>query len=245
MKKIILFIILLINFPLVYGNGYAIIHDPDGYVNLRKREDFESNAIIGKVYNDSPVACEDEITPNSRFCYIKTEGKSGFVHKDRLLFLDESSKFEKLKLIQKSKTSASFKNSHAKLFVSVKHDQLKKSDYSTNIDRFGNRVYLFKGKDFFGTDGEPVSSIYRFSNISLKLGNKLLTVPQSDFSQAFIPEYSINSGEIFQNLYAYINPKDNHAYIFSLLADGAALYTIVFEFRSDKYYRKYIWSEAI
>ena len=64
-------------------------------------------------------------------------------------FLDESSKFEKLKLIQKSKTSASFKNSHAKLFVSVKHDQLKKSDYSTNIDRFGNRVYLFKGRIFW------------------------------------------------------------------------------------------------
>ena len=132
MKKIILFIILLINFPLVYGNGYAIIHDPDGYVNLRKRE-----------------------------------------------------------------------------------------------------------------DGEPVSSIYRFSNISLKLGNKLLTVPQADLSQAFIPEYSINSGEIFQNLNAYISPKDNHAYIFSLLADGAGLYTIVFEFRNNKYYKRYIWLETI
>lgn len=245
MKKIILFIILLINFPLVYGNGYAIIHDPDGYVNLRKREDFESNAIIGKVYNDSPVACEDEITRNSRFCYIKTEGKSGFVYKDRLLFLDKSSKFEKLKIIQKSKTSASFKNNYAKLFVSVKHDQLKKSDYSTRRDRFGNQVYLFEGKDFFGTDGEPVSSIYRFSNISLKLGNKLLTVPQADLSQAFIPEYSINSGEIFQNLNAYISPKDNHAYIFSLLADGAGLYTIVFEFRNNKYYKRYIWLETI
>lgn len=109
MKKIILFIILLINFSLAYGNSYAIIHDPDGYVNLRKREDLKSNAIIGKVYNDLPVTCENEITKNSRFCYIQTEGKSGFVHKDRLLFLDKSSKFEKLKLIQKSRTSVSLK----------------------------------------------------------------------------------------------------------------------------------------
>ena len=227
------------------SDRYAIIRDPDGSVNIRGEENLSRYSIEGRLPNGEPVSCINDFSYNPKFCFILSENKEGFIYRNRLLFLNKSKEFKKLNITNESNTSAILKNNHAELLIKIKNKIINKNDYSITKDKFGNDIYKLKGKTFFGTDGTPVYSTYLFSKISLKIGNKELLVPQSDLEQVFIPSYFVSSRKVFSNIHAYINPKDKHVYMFSSFADGAAIYTIVFEFKNNQYYRKYIWSEAL
>lgn len=81
-----------------------------------------------------------------------------------------------------------------------------------------------------------------FDNITLTINNKTVSVPKSEFTDLFIPDLFVQEDVVFGRVSAYINPKDNHAYLFLIQSDGAATYWVGFEFRKGNYYKKYVWT---
>jgi hypothetical protein len=76
--------------PFAPGRDRAVIHDPDGYVNVRAQPDLEA-AIVTTVKNNEPFEFEAEKRGEEWIKVKLMSGKSGWMHSSRIvLFFDES-----------------------------------------------------------------------------------------------------------------------------------------------------------
>lgn len=229
-----------------FNNNYVIVADKDGFVNVRQSESLNSK-IVGTLPNHTPFYCEPS---EGRYCDFGNDKISGYVHKSRLRFLDNDSEFKTFTIRQYSQTKAELNNQYASIQIQVAQKQLNPKDFQKQ--KYG---YFYKGKPFFGTDGDlPAErdsngdvipqkfyTAYFFDNITLTINNKTVSVPKSEFTDLFIRDLFVQENVVFDRISAYINPKNNHTYLFLMQSDGAGTYTVCFEFRNGKYYKKYVW----
>lgn len=225
-----------------FNGDYVIVADKDGFVNVRQSESLNSK-IVGTLPNHTPFYCEH---PEGRYCEMANSDLSGYVHKSRLRFLNNDKDFKPFTLTQYSPVKAQLNNAYAKINIQVAQKQLNPKDFKEG---------LYKGKPFFGTDGDLPAEYDSHSNvitqkfytahffdaITLTINNKAISVPKSEFTDLFIPDLFVQEDVVFGRVSAYINPKDNHAYLFLIQSDGAGTYTVGFEFRKGNYYKKYVW----
>ena len=106
-----------------------------------------------------------------------------------------------------------------KVFNPNKHKVLKKSE----------DLLLIDNKGFWGTDGElPKESI---SGLTLTINNKPVHIPNNAFNDLFEPR--------LKTLSICYGPE-NTLYISMSNSDGAGAYTIIWIFKDNKYYSRYI-----
>lgn len=238
MKKLLLASLVLFSLPSYAEWHYAIVNDPDGTANARKQADLTSK-VVAKVSNGTPLICDDDYEPNPQFC----DDENGAIHKSRLEIFDKNSAFKPVPLKTATPTKAIYANAQANVVLEVKQKNLNPKDFTQ-----GKYGYLYQGKDFYGTDngllygknGKIIYTSYFFSNIQVTIGGKTLTVPTAEFKDLFIPKFSIEEDNSLKSVDVFVNPKDNHVYIFSSLSDGAGSYTAVFEFKNGRYHKRYL-----
>lgn len=239
MKKVFLVTAcFLLSFPSYADWHYAIVNDPDGTVNARQFADLSSK-VVAKVPNGTPVLCQDDYQPNPNFC----DHNNGTIHKSRLEIFDKNSVFEQVLLKSATPTKAIYANNQASITIEVEQKNLNPKDFKKVKDS-----YLYQGKDFYGTDNglmygknqKITYTSYFFKNIQVTIGGKTLSVPKNEFNDLFIPNFSIEEDNTLKSVDIFVNPKDNHVYIFSSQSDGAGSYTAVFEFKNGKYHKRYL-----
>lgn len=210
---------------------YAVIKDPDGFVNIHKTPSTQSK-VIGKIYDNSVFSCEPNGTNWWKVLKINENDRSdwleGYIYKDRISLLpDHWYSINKKHIHVDScvlKTDSTIIAIKRGTFNPQKHKLL----YS---NRGGGGDYLEKidGRHVWGTDGDlPRKSI---TSIKVTKNGIDIIIPRNEFSDLYEPN--------FETLSICKGPG-NTFYIKMDNSDGAGGYTIIWVFKDNKYYGRYI-----
>lgn len=226
MKPILLFILLFgfkqfgfaqQKFSMDDDGVYAIIHDSDGFTNVRTSSDVNA-PIAGKIYSCHVFTCEVNKTNWWKVLYIDRDnsGKSnwieGYVYKTKVSLLPD------FKIIKENKEKIKVKVNTSS-YLSSKQKFLK-------ID---NDTYLINGKRFWGTDGNiPKIAI---SSVQISIDNIQILLPVNAYNDLYEPNLET---------LRYTRGPGNTTYISMNNSDGAGGYTIIWIIRDNKYYARYI-----
>jgi hypothetical protein len=236
MKTIIAFVFLLslkysafaqTEFTLNDDLTYAVIKDTDGFVNIRKAPN-SSSPIVGKIYKNNIFSCETNKTNWWKVLQIryddhhKSNWLEGYIYNDRVLLLSTWKKISRKNVYPDScvlKNDSLIVSVRKTSFNPGKHKLLKKS----------HELLLIDGKGFWGTDGEiPKESIFKLKIIK---NGKSIIIPNDSYNDLYEPH--------LETLSISYGPK-NAIYLSMSNSDGAGGYTIIWVFKDNKYYTRYI-----
>lgn len=208
--------------------SYAVIHDPDGFVNVRQEKSAKS-PIQGKIYNDDIFTCFPDNSDWWKIVQLdngKTDNSNlleGYIHKNRIVLLSHWKPLNKKDMHYKD--SSVFKNDSLNvvvkkaLFNARKHKLKGKSNFVSTID----------GKAFWGTDGEiPKQAI---SSVRVNINGVPVFIPKDAFNDLYEPN--------LENLSIGFGSQGT-IYILMLNSDGAGSYTVIWTIKNNKYQKRYI-----
>lgn len=236
MKTIIAFIFLLslrfsayaqTEFILSDDLTYAVIKDSDGFVNIRKAPN-TSSPIVGKIYKYNIFGCETNKTNWWKVLQVQNDNHhksnwlEGYIHKSRVSLLSGWKKINKKNV---HKDSCVFKNDSLKVAVKKATFNSRKHKLSYNK----TELSLIDGKVFWGTDGEVPKEV--ITSLKIIKNGQLIFIPTNAFNDLYEPR--------LETLSICHGPK-NTTYISMSDSDGAGAYTIIWIFKDDKYYTRYI-----
>lgn len=220
---------------LVYAD-FGFISDKDGFSNLRKEANLSSQA-IGKVENGEIISCilEEE---TSKFCFVSlSNGKSGYIYKDRVNFFQ---KFNSVNLVKFMPNSAVYENSNIVVRVLA-----KKSDENKKMYGIKDRKYYIKNKSIWGTDNQmPTHDFFQLSEIKITYSGKVVIISSNDLEEFFFPKDGLNGRNELANFKIYY--KGDDIYIINQFnSGGAGAYNLFFHVKGQKVADKKVWLEEI
>ena len=238
--KILLFISLL--FAELYQAQICIINDNDGYTNVRDKAN-QNSKIIGKITEyqafpiDSYVQDEENkskdwiavkfpinIDKKSDFLKFEGEEKTGYIHKSRMVELENLPKFEKNEL-----NSNKVVHQNKDVEVIIETQAFKKSEHK--ITQTDNGYFLIDGEKAFTYYGGDTTEI---KTITVKSKNKTYVFPKTTFKNLMMTDaknsvvHSENKGKL---------------YIVFNAGDGGDSYNIIFCVKDNKLFSRTITSK--
>ena len=245
MKPILMLFLLSIQVSVLaqpLSHGYAVVEDADGYVNLRVDAHAQAK-VLAAIPNGTPLSCSMDQSDNPSLCAVALDGREnfGFIHRSRLVFLDQDRAFTKVALQTRTQHSAVYQEGQVKVKVSIAPVALDKKGYATKTDQHNVMRTMYQGQIMYGTDNEIIDAAYGYADIQVTVDGHTAQVPQSQLTSLIIPTYSVMDDSVFDHVSVYYHPQRQHLYVFSTQADGAAMYTAVFEFKNHQFVRKSLW----
>lgn len=218
-----------------------IIHDRDGYSNVREKAD-QNSQIIGRIIDNQVFAIDsyiqDEenkskdwiaikfpisIDEKSKFLKFEGEEKTGYIHISRLVALENLPKFEKKEL-----NSDKVIHRNKEVEVTIETQTFQKSEHKiTQSD-----------KGFYLIDGEKAIPYYagettEIKNISFKANNKTFVLPKNSFKNLLM--VTAENTSIYQG-------NNGESYLVFYAGDGADSYNIIFCIKNDQLFSRTITS---
>lgn len=200
------------------NSHFAIVDDPDGYVNVRDND----NKIIDKIQSNTVVYCfEDENTENWQAVEYSRGGINdyGNIHTSKLKNL---SKFTPIPLLQEKNNEAIFEKNNLKIILGKQPFEQNDNVFTFSQDGF---TLLANGLIMWGTDGNRPK--YEYSHIDIYINSQVYHLPKSAYSDLFEP--SLNSTEV------YFDQNKNIIYICTLNGDGAGGYYTIWVINNGIY----------
>jgi hypothetical protein len=234
--KSILILLLFCGFQHLYGQ-FAVIQDPDGYVNVRKTPSNKSD-IIAKAYSGQVIFCymPEESKDNWYEIYhgeesIKEFGRnwgSGYIYRSRLKYLSE---FEIIPAKERSNEKVTFQKDSIKITMTKvpfipKNNKLR---YSPGDEKKHIESILIKinEKKIWGTDGDLPGNQY--GQISVEWGNNKFNLPKKSYDDLFEPNLLIGYTHVS------FDKSNNRLYIFASNSNAAGSYDVVWIIENRKY----------
>lgn len=213
-------ILLLFSFGFCYPQ-FAIISDPDGYVNVRNSDKIGNN-VSDKLSNGFIVYYFE---PQGNWTNIdyKKSGKelNGYIYKDKIKYITD---FKEIPLKINQDKKVTLDNGFIKIkitetkFLKEKHKlQFLKSN-STLLNKIDDL-------DFLGTDGEIPKREYQ--SIEVEINNVKVEIPDSALKNLYQPT--------LWNSKANYDEINDILYIHSSNSDGAGGYEIIWVIERKKY----------
>lgn len=193
---------------------YAVVKDNDGFVNVRKSPG--TNApIVGKIYNYSIFSCDVDKTNWWKVLFIERNNSGSEAYIEG--YVHKS----RLVLLPKWKTKITGLNVEITktTFVAKQHKLSSKNNEVISID----------GKRFWGTDGPMPKTV--ISAVKISNNGSIVDVPASAFNDLYEPR--------LKSLAMTTGP-DNTFYVKLDNSDGAGAYSVIWIFKDNKYYARYI-----
>jgi len=226
--------IIIVSFlsQLSYGQ-FAIVHDVDGFVNVRKKANLKSE-ITGKVLHNEIVYLTDEdlTDTNWKYAFYETSSKeeiTGYIHSSRLKILSD---FLKIDFFKTEDNVVVFTDDNEKIKIEI---AIQSFNSQKNINYFSSKdgyYYAYKNKTVWGTDGNLPDRSYKF--VKVKIKGKHAQVPQSLLENLFQPA-SIQKTDDFTFIEINYDKKNDVLYISSLNSDGAGSYVVLFVFEKGHF----------
>lgn len=210
----------------------CIINDKDGYSNLRGKPN-QNSKIAGKLVDGQAFAIDNYIQDdnqlkdwiavkfpvkiNKNAGYLKFEGeeKTAYIHKSRLITLEDLPHFEKNE-INENKVIHHYKN----IEITIETQAFKKSEHKIIQSKKG--IYIIDGEKVFPYYGGVTQQI---KNITIKSKNNDYSTPKSAFKNFMMVDAN--------NSTVYLGQK-GEMYVVLNAGDGADSYDIVFCIKDNK-----------
>jgi len=206
--------------------SYAVIKDPDGYVNVRNNPGSKTR-VIGKIYRYNIFNCEPNSSTWWKILQVykneKPDWFEGYINKSHIELL---TKWQTIKSRNIYKDSCRIK-------VDSMTVTIKKAPFNPKKHKLSYKDHegltLIDGKRFWGTD----TDLPRVKITSLKINKngELLIIPNKAFNDLYEPNLRTLS---------VCTDSDNTHYILMVNSDGAGSYAIIWIIKNNKYYGRYI-----
>ena len=227
-------------------NGFALVHDADGYTNLRERPNLKAK-VLAKIPNGTPLECIEELSENRPdFCFVQLQqanaDDSGFIHYSRLIFPASDKNFVRLREQSGHDDTLSLSGSGQKVHIVARRIHPKLSDFSgINKDNFTARLY--QGKPFYGMDSMIPKSVFALERITLN-GQ---AVPAAELQGLFSPDFAATArgSNVYEKWEAYYRRNDKTLYLFGRQGSDGAPFDVCFIFKDGKFQRRYLWGAVI
>ena len=219
-------IVLMVTTRSCFGQ-FAIVMDPDGYVNVRQKPDLSSK-IQDSLHNGHFVYCMEAKGNWLNVDYDKNaQDLNGYLYRDRLKLI---STYESIPLTTSdSRTDPSFSKDTISITVATQRVAQGKYHYSYSKQN-PTQIELINGKQYWGMDGEAPTREYR--SITIHLGTRTIELPRIALSNLFQPsEYHTKVNYDRQNDILYISSENS---------DGAGGYSVVWRVEKGEYSDRYI-----
>lgn len=170
-------------------DGFALVHDADGYTNLRKRPDLNAKVLV-EIPNGTPLECIEELSENrSDFCFVQLQQANaddfGFIHYSRLIFPASDKNFVRLREQSGHDDTLTLSGNGQKVHIVARRIHPKRSDFSgISKDKYTARLY--QGKPFYGMDSMISKSVFALERITLN-GQ---AVPTAELQGLFSPDFA-------------------------------------------------------
>jgi hypothetical protein len=226
MLKFLIVIVLIIATSSCFGQ-FAIVMDPDGYVNVRQKPDLSSK-IQDSLHNGHFVYCMEAKGNWLNVDYDKNaQDLNGYLYRDRLKFI---STYESIPLtIGDSMAGPIFSKDSITITVAIQMVAQGKYHYSYSKQN-PTQIELIDGKQYWGMDGEAPTKEY--CSIIIHLGARTIELPRVALSNLFEPSaYHTKINYDRQNDILYISSENS---------DGAGGYSVVWRVEKGEYSNRYI-----
>ena len=219
MKRILVFAFLLI-FNFCFSQ-FALINDPDGYVNVRSSSKIGNN-ITDKLDNGFIVYYFE---PHGNWANIDYKKKrkelNGYIYKNKIKFITD---FKKIPLKVNQIEKIILNNGSIKIEIS-----------ETKFLKDKHKLFFFKGNssqldkiddsDFLGTDGDIPKREYK--SLDVEINNVKVQIPNEALKNLYNPT--------LYNSKANYDQINDILYIQSSNSDGAGGYEIIWVIEKKKY----------
>jgi hypothetical protein len=226
MKYIIIFII-LINFQLVSGQEFefGVIHDKDGFVNVRSSKNLNENNIVDKLENGFVIT---HFGAEENWIYIdykkNNKNYNGYIYFDRIKSV---LKFETISKKENYKNQIIFSNKKIEVKISYKIFDKSKHSYEYYKNN-PNQLYKIDNKEIFGTDGNLPRREYK--SIEIIIDDKIINLPKEAIENLYEP----NSEFTLVNF----DEKTDTLYIQALNGDGAGGYAVLWIIENNNFKKR-------
>ncbi len=205
---------------------FAIIHDQDGYCNVRSSSD-KGNNIIDKLGNGHLVYIFEN---NGNWTNIDYSKKSkelyGQVYKDRLTPI---SSYLTIPIVAKSNSQMVLKKDSVKIILTQQNFEKTKHSF-TRYKAYKDLIQFIDHKKYWGTDSGIPKTEYK--SIEVFVGNKKVILPKTALENLY--EVSL------ENTQANYDKANDIIYIQSINSDGAGGYEIIWKIEKGIYKERYI-----
>ena len=227
-------------------DGFALVHDADGYTNLRERPNLKAK-VLAKIPNGTPLECIEELSENrSDFCFVQLQQEnaddSGFIHYSRLIFPASDKNFVRLREQSGHDDTLTLSGNGQTVHIAARRIHPKRSNFSgISKDKYTARLY--QGKPFYGTDYVIPQSVFALERITLN-GQ---TVPAAELQGLFSPDFAATArdSQVYDRWEAYYRSIDKRLYLFGRQGSGAGSFDVCFIFKDGKFQRRYLWNAAL
>lgn len=224
---------------LLSGNtlaDFGLISDKDGYVNLREEMSLKSK-IVEKIINNEVVSCilEEE---NSKFCYTNlSNGKQGYIYKNRVNFFKGYSKISLSKVMS---NFIIFKGDNLEIKIFYKELKVDKKE----LEKIGDKYYLGE-EAIWGIDNiMPNNNYFQLSEIEIVFNGKVIIISSENLKGYLFPKKQLNNKNELSYFNIYL--KGGELYLINQFnSGGAAAYNIYFYIKDYKLLRNKAWLEEI
>ena len=227
-------------------DGFALVHDADGYTNLRENPDLNAK-VLAKIPNGTPLECVGEASKdNPNFCtallqQVATSGY-GFIHRSRLIFPASDKNFATLREHFGRDDTLTLSGNGQTVHIVARRIHPKRSDFSgISKDKYTARLY--QGKPFYGMDSMISKSVFALERITLN-GQ---AVPAAELQGLFSPDFAATArgSNVYQGWEAYYRGSDKTLYLFGRQGSDGNPFSVCFIFKDGKFQRRYLWGAAI
>ena len=227
-------------------NGFALVHDADGYTNLRKSPNLNAK-VLAKIPNGTPLECLGDGGEGSlSFCTAQLQQPAaedyGFIHYSRLIFPASDKNFVRLREQSGRDDTLTLFSNGQKVHIVARRIHPKRSDFSgINKDKYTARLY--RGKPFYGTDYDIPKSVFALERITLN-GQ---AVPAAELQGLFSPDFASTARDsnVYQGWEAYYRDSNKTLYLFGRQGSDGNPFDVCFIFKDGKFQRRYLWGAAI
>lgn len=222
----------------IVSADFGLIRDRDGFVNVRQSPSLNAQ-VIARLSNQSVVSCVLE-ERNAKFCLVSSPElkEGGYIYRDRVDFLKD---YTAVPLFTSSLLAAVYKNNSMHISIEAQPADTDIAHYNKSASHHYTK---YKGKVFFGTDGElPDQNFIQLTKINIHMGVSTITLKQSDVEHLFLPREEQGRNELssFKILH-----KGKDLYLFnSFNQGGAASYHLMIYIHDGKLIDQKLWREEI
>lgn len=222
-------LVLLLMSALAHAD-FAQIYDADGYTNLREQPNANSRIIRKiptKTYVYTPEGDLLDFQKNGWIWAVDVRNQravEGWIHRSRLKPL---SAWERIAVRNTADGFRCVKNGMGAQFSVGKFDfQQNRRDFSQTKNGY---LTQYRGKDIFGTDGQPPETHFR--EIRFVRNGKTTLVPRSQYEFLFNPYFdSMPDKDFTQVSHCHYRAQDDTFFVSTVIGDGAAYSEVLFVF---------------
>ena len=228
-------------------DGFALVHDADGYTNLRKRPDLNAKVLV-EIPNGTPLECIEELSENrSDFCFVQLQQANaddfGFIHYSRLIFPASDKNFVRLREQSGHDDTLTLSGNGQKVHIVARRHPSKNSATSRASTKTNTPRGSIEANLSMVHENEHSQSVFALERITLN-GQ---AVPAAELQGLFSPDFAATArgSNVYQGWEAYYRRSDKTLYLFGRQGSDGDPFGVCFIFKDSKFQHRYLWGAAI